>query len=623
MPAHVSGKHRGGPLQVREDKHEDIEETKQLTPSGRVRRKAASKANKKVVQAFKDIEASIGDDNGEENKDIEGVGDGDNLDDEEYDIASEIESQDIKKLYKDFKSEDKSGTEKYRFACNRCKFRSQNRSKIEEHILKKHSAQTLESLNEDEDSFESDDEIIEEDYSLSEGEEDYFDTQSRTPSKKSKKLGNIKSPGKEVGSKAPPLYHDKEIIKDEMKFREVNFCQNGSLFPELHTKRDDWILLDETEKKKYVANKNDTSVSFCIKNINSDTGDDKSPEQLECFDTIIDSDRSATFYTGGPIWTGDWCPLNSTSSQSDDVIALSVDMDFQTETKLTPETCQDPEFSKYSQNNSLLQLWSCNLNISKRVLSKPIMKLGLVHDFGKIWCLKWCPSGCETTEENQNSDYLPRLGIIAAACSDGSVRIIPIPKLSSLVREKEECVLYKVKMKSVVTLCHNGINLKDKTLNPACLSLSWFRGLGHRVIGGAYSDGNVSIWDVETKSILLKTNGDAHLGPVIYPYMYFRAHLTGVKISLDFGTESLNDSMRSVVNSETSCDDDCFFPRYLATGSSDRVFAVWDLSDGATAGSMGTIVPIRQFRRHLIRYFYIYTYSLVKIIIYMLLTIKT
>ena len=90
--------------------------------------------------------------------------------------------------------------------------------------------------------------------------------------------------------------------------------------------------------------------------------------------------------------------------------------------------------------------------------------------------------------------------------------------------------------------------------------------------------------------------------------MFFRAHLTGVKISLDFGTESLNDASKSADKLKTNDNEDFLFPRYLATGSSDRVFAIWDLSDGVTAGSMGTIVPIRQFRRHLIRYLLLNTY---------------
>ena len=609
MPAHLSGKHRGGNLPDPKDKKlDETDDAQQLTPSGRVKRKAASNANKKVVQAFKDIDDSIDRELCDENKDIDGAGDGDDIDDEEYNIASEIESQDIRKMYSDFKTKGVINTKTLRFACHRCKFKSKNRIQIEDHIIKKHSVQTLESLNEEEDSYDSADELNEEYCSQSEDDEvDYKDSNARTSNRKSKKLSILKSPGKEIGFKAPPLYHDKEMIEDEMKFRESNYCEDGTLFPELNTNISDWIRLDPSEMKKYVPTSTEKSVPFCIMDVNSVGDNANNTKRLNCFDTHINSDKSsATFYTGGPIWTGDWCPLNSKSEQTYDVIALSVDMNFETETKLTPEVTKDIGASKSLPTNSLLQLWSCSLDIAQpeiAIQNKPRMKIGLVHDFGKIWCLKWCPSGCETTKDgNISSSYLPRLGILAAACADGSVRLFSIPKLCYVVTDEEECVLYKVKMSSVVTLCHNGINLKDKTLNPACLSISWFKSLGHRVIAGAYSDGNISIWDIDTKSVLLKTKGNAHIGPIIYPYMFFRAHLTGVKISLDFGTESLNDASKSADKLKTNDNEDFLFPRYLATGSSDRVFAIWDLSDGVTAGSMGTIVPIRQFRRHLIRY---------------------
>ena len=165
------------------------------------------------------------------------------------------------------------------------------------------------------------------------------------------------------------------MIKDELKFRESNFCEDGSLFPELNTNIDDWIRLEPSEAKKYVPISTEKSVSFCIKNINSVIENENSTRRLNCFDTHINSDRSsATFYTGGPIWTGDWCPLNSKSKQNYDVIALSVDMDFETETKLTPEVTG---VSKCLPTNSLLQLWSCPLDISEpetAILNKPKMK---------------------------------------------------------------------------------------------------------------------------------------------------------------------------------------------------------------------------------------------------------
>ena len=237
------------------------------------------------------------------------------------------------------------------------------------------------------------------------------------------------------------------------------------------------------------------------------------------------------------------------------------------------------------------------------------MEMGIVHDFGKIWCLKWCPSGCEdidqgSRDKNVQNQFLPRLGLLAAACSDGTIRIFSIPKLSTLQNHNRDRVsLCRAQPRSILTLGHSGL-AEENVISATCLSLSWFKGRGHRVIAGAYADGNIAIWDLETKSMLLRTQPNPNEGAMIYPYLYFRAHLTGVKISLDLGTEALKEGLEDedmFVDDADDGDESCFFPRYLATGASDRVFAVWDLIDGVTAGSMGTILPIRQFRRHLVR----------------------
>jgi len=610
MLAHVSGKHRGGEkVQVETELKEDDTETsvQQLTSCGRIKRKAASLATRKVVQAFKDIDASIDVENSTENKDMDGIGDGDNLDDEEYNVASELDSKDIRKMYYDSKLTGQKAFGSSRFSCVRCKYKSHNRFRMEEHVIKKHSNETIEILSDEEEIYVSDDQLLEEEIDAEE-EDEIYEYSKRTPSKKSKSCWKPIL-GKDATSKAPPLYHDKEMIKDELKFRELNFCKDGTLFPDFHTSFNDWIHLEPTEYAKYLPNRNEPSIPFKVDKMENDIPNSHTiieKRQLNSFDSCIDKDdMSFTIYTGGPIWAGDWCPLSEYSGIKYDVVALSVDMDFKTETKLSYDSTHN--VSLQTKRNSLLQLWSCELQRSKSskdLSPKPKMKVGIVHDFGKIWCLKWCPSGCENIDINYkaktNSNYLPRLGLLAAACSDGSVRIFSIPTLCNLVSENDECSLYKVRSSSLLTLSHSGINLKDRTSNPACLSLSWFKGRGHRVIAGAYTDGNISIWDIETKSVLLKTQNDSQIGTILYPYMFFRAHLTGVKISLDFSTESLDNELK--IEDEDENLEDCFFPRYLATGSSDRVFAVWDLSDGATAGSMGSIVPIRQFRRHFIRY---------------------
>ena len=61
--------------------------------------------------------------------------------------------------------------------------------------------------------------------------------------------------------------------------------------------------------------------------------------------------------------------------------------------------------------------------------------MGLAHNFGSVWDLKWCPSGCwedpsgHGSSEGQSSELRgdARLGLLAMACSDGTVRVMSIP----------------------------------------------------------------------------------------------------------------------------------------------------------------------------------------------------
>ena len=64
----------------------------------------------------------------------------------------------------------------------------------------------------------------------------------------------------------------------------------------------------------------------------------------------------------------------------------------------------------------------------------PYLAMGLAHNFGSMWDLKWCPSGCwEDPSSGQGSTQSselrgdPRLGLLAMACSDGTVRVMSIP----------------------------------------------------------------------------------------------------------------------------------------------------------------------------------------------------
>merc|ERR1719412_893053 len=118
----------------------------------------------------------------------------------------------------------------YRFVCLCCKLKTKNRKQMIDHVVSKHSSEAIEGMNQDDEEaeeFENDetfeDERMEMDGDDIDEEEDEFCKDiRRTPRKKSKSLI-----GRDFGSKAPPLYHDRQIINEEIKFRDDNFCMEG------------------------------------------------------------------------------------------------------------------------------------------------------------------------------------------------------------------------------------------------------------------------------------------------------------------------------------------------------------------------------------------------------------
>ena len=93
-----------------------------------------------------------------------------------------------------------------------------------------------------------------------------------------------------------------------------------------------------------------------------------------------------------------------------------------------------------------------------------------------------------------------------------------------------------------------------------CLKLSWFRGPGHKVIAGAFSDGSFALWDISSNySLNIGNEG------LLYPYEKItRGHFSSIN-SLDLADKGM--------------EDDPEYPGELVTGSSDRTCAIWDLEN--------------------------------------------
>jgi general transcription factor 3C polypeptide 2 len=191
--------------------------------------------------------------------------------------------------------------------------------------------------------------------------------------------------------------------------------------------------------------------------------------------------------------------------------------------------------------SGLLQFWRCEEGAA------PIFMFGLGHRHGRVWELAWCPSG---------GGGPGRLGLLAAACSDGTVRVWAVPQPAAMA----EGALYSGE--PVLSLQCGGAGPGQ------ALGLSWHRGPGHRHLAACFASGLVAVWDLATTSRLLRPSPAALL-----PHHAWAAHTgsaTGVSLRPD--QEEL--------------------PRYLVTGGSDRHYRCWDLRD--------TSVPIQEVKRGLV-----------------------
>ena len=484
------------------------------SPNGRSKRRASKKALKRLSEKLK-----AADNDGDEEGDQEDVEDSD----DEYNLDKLIDwnSMVLKKGKK--------------FCCKKCNQLFPRKNTVLSHLKADH-ADDLEDdeddVDDEEDQENWEDEVDDDlkddeddDDEAGDDDDDLDMDDDEEPSKEKRGKKSKKRKKKVIRTRERALTLDLKMVSVEKAFRKQNF--NRYDFENFHSTMNDWTQMEAAQVEDYLPQGQKSAKLSTRK-----AGDDKSEttKTLYRFESYLDNNGHVTLFAGGPIWAADWCPL---SSKMDDVLAISADRDFQDLDFITEPQAADCK--------GLIQLWQCG-SLNKKTLPK--FRVGIIHDFGKIWNLKWLPSGGECEAESK----LPRLGLLAAACSDGTVRLMSIPQLDSLSKG-EGPAFWKP---SKVTTLKAGDNVNVK-----CLDLSWYRGSGHKVIAAAFSNGFVGLWNITTKSPLLRKSDTEFL-----PYLYFRAHLANEKICLDLCADSGVEK-----------------PRFLATGASDRVFNVWDLTN--------------------------------------------
>ncbi|CAL4120928.1 unnamed protein product, partial [Meganyctiphanes norvegica] len=410
------------------------------------------------------------------------------------------------------------------YTCKLCKHGAIEEEEIINHVTSVHSSSILNTL--------SDGEASDEDCSK----------YTKTPKK-----GNSGFKRPHLSNKKGDLSPYIPAFEWTLKFIKDNYTQY--LYKDLTPRKNNWKFLTHEDSAEYLPSVLH-SPKFKAKKIG-----ENSANQWEDLGLFCGSLSENILFCGGPPKASAWCPIPISESlkQGSQFIALS--------------TLSKPDSEYHSnqprQHAGLIQIWDYGIISDTFVKECPKLAMGIAHAYGNIWSLKWCPSGVYQTEFSEiNDDSMRRLGLLAAACSDGLVRIWSVPHPTEFDIES-----YGRIFKGLPSMVLLGSHEKSES---HCLQIDWFQGSGHCYIAGAMSSGMVCVWNIDTKSPLLHKCVENDIIN-LFPVYSFQAH-SGVCSTVTF-------------NSNTSW-------RHLVSGGSDRTYKFWDLKN--------TDMPLYTVRKGLI-----------------------
>lgn len=102
--------------------------------------------------------------------------------------------------------------------------------------------------------------------------------------------------------------------------------------------------------------------------------------------------------------------------------------------------------------------------------------------------MAWCPSGCwENPSIKYPDNNLPRLGLLALACSDSYIRIYSIPHPTFLPKDSERYPLYSSCPSIILRPMYGGeCTVTRKSI---CISVAWQKTEYCERIAGGYGNG--------------------------------------------------------------------------------------------------------------------------------------
>ncbi|KAI7900967.1 uncharacterized protein BX663DRAFT_438154 [Cokeromyces recurvatus] len=169
---------------------------------------------------------------------------------------------------------------------------------------------------------------------------------------------------------------------------DTSHIYNRTIYQDVHAKKEEWTVIDKSEAKDYFPiREQDIQLTIGIQ-------EKKTTVDLPTFGSIKLDDhfeykRGFVLNTGGSIWGLGFVPKSPPSPQEDTKVQYLAVGGYKGNSEEHIEMNQRQPTGAYK---NCIQIWRMILSVEVPY-EEPVLDLCLLHDYGVIFDLRWCPYG--------------------------------------------------------------------------------------------------------------------------------------------------------------------------------------------------------------------------------------
>ncbi|KAI8640766.1 WD40-repeat-containing domain protein [Parasitella parasitica] len=263
---------------------------------------------------------------------------------------------------------------------------------------------------------------------------------------------------------------------------EPSHLYDQVIYQNIHAVKEEWSLTDKSDALSYLPIMKDP-LRVVLGIDEKKTIDIPNGESIK-LDDYFRYKKGYVINTGGSIWGLDFAPkLHNDTDPATQYLAVAGYKG------TVSEHHEIDEIQPAGTYKNAIQIWRLRLS-TKQQSEDAILDMCLLHDFGVIHDLKWCPYG--VYEDEDVNEGLPKLGLLAISCGDGTVRVIVVPHPNAVRKYMcpEDTDPHKtLYLRIESSRCTFALEASKS------LAIAWG---GHKKIAAGYTNGVVAVWDVES-----------------------------------------------------------------------------------------------------------------------------